>query len=82
MLGNKTGVTVGLHFAGFDAENIKPVRAQLDDIAHSLGYISRSRSHAGQGNTAAMMVAIARGELKVVRPDESEERDTQIAQSA
>jgi len=82
MPGYKTGATTGFHFAGLDAEEVNTVRAQLNTIARSFGYVSRARSQPGQGSAAALLVAIARGELKVVRPDEPEERDIQIARSA
>ena len=64
-----TGITFGFHFAGIDHEEAKAVRARLSALAGTLGYVSRRGAMAGQGNAAALILAIARGEVSIGRGD-------------
>lgn len=63
------GTTFGFHFAGIDHEEAKAVRARLSALAGTLGYVSRRGAMAGQGNAAALILAIARGDISIARGD-------------
>jgi len=67
-----TGAAVTFHFAGFKSDAARAVKAGLNDIAYQLGYISRTGPLAGRGNAAALLAAIARGEVTVIRRDPRE----------
>jgi len=67
-----TGSTFGFHFAGLDINETKAVRTRLNDVAYKLGYISRSGPLSGRGNAAALLVAIAKGEVTVIRRERSD----------
>lgn len=60
---------IGLYFRGLTKEEINQVRARLNELAAALGYIAKAGPTAGRGNAAAMLVAIAKGELIVVKPE-------------
>ena len=74
-----TGSTFGFHFAGLSLEETKSLRARLGDIAYRLGYISHRGPLSGRGNAAALLAAIADGEVVVIRRDR---QDTTPRESA
>lgn len=60
--------TLGFYFAGLSNEEANAVRQQLNEIAAGLGYVAQAGPTAGQGNAAALLIAIARGEATVSAP--------------
>lgn len=56
--------TIGLYL-GCSQEEANAIRAQLNEIAASLGYLALAGPTAGQGNAAAMLAAIAKGDVIV-----------------
>ena len=63
------GSTIGFYFAGLSKEETNAVRARLNAIAAELGYRASRGATAGQGNAAALLVAIAAGEVQVMPTD-------------
>jgi hypothetical protein len=61
------GEAIGFYFRGIDKQEVTQIRAELNRIAKELGYIAQSGPTKGQGNAAALMQAIARAEVKVVK---------------
>ena len=62
--------TLGLYFP-MPRPEANELRAELNAIARQHGYLATRGPTAGQGNAAAMLVAIATGELAVLLlPDE------------
>lgn len=59
------GEAIGFYFRGMSKEEVTAIRAELNRIALSLGYTARTGPTKGQGNAAALLVAIAQGEVKV-----------------
>jgi hypothetical protein len=59
------GEAIGFYFRQMDKQEVTQIRARLNEIAKSLGYVAQSGPTKGQGNAAALLVAIARGEIKV-----------------
>lgn len=77
-----TGATSGFHFAGLTAEETRVIRSRLNDVARTLGYISHSGPLSGRGNAAALLVAIARGEVVVMRKNQEEIRQGERTDSS
>lgn len=61
------GEAIGFYFRQMDKEEVTQIRARLNEIAKSLGYVAERGPTAGQGNAAALLVAIARGEVEVIK---------------
>ena len=62
---------LGFYFRGLDQREANALRAVLNEIAERHGYTAHAGPTAGQGNFAAMMIAIATGEVALVLlPDE------------
>ncbi len=66
------GSTYGLYFAGLSVEEIRATLARANAVAGQLGYISRTGPSSGRGNAAALLMAIANGEVTVMRKDQQE----------
>ena len=66
------GSTYGLYFAGLSVEEIQATLSRANAVAGELGYISRSGPSSGRGNAAALLVAIANGEVTVMRKDQQD----------
>jgi hypothetical protein len=64
------GTPLGFYFAGLTQEEVNQVRAQLNRIAAEFGYVAKAGPTAGQGNAAALLVAIARGKIKLVKVEQ------------
>lgn len=64
--------TRGIHFAGLDNDETAAVIERLADIAAEMGYTTRRGKLAGRGNIAALMAAIARGEIALRGGEEIE----------
>ena len=62
-----SGTAIGLYFRGMTKEDTNALRARLNEIALELGYTAKAGPTYGEGNLAAMLVAIATGELQVIR---------------
>jgi len=62
-----TGSTVSFHFAGMEWERTKVLKRRLNAIAGQLGYTSHRGPLSGRGNAAALLAAIADGEVVVMR---------------
>ncbi len=60
------GSTIGFYFAGLSQDDTNQVRARLNVLAADLGYTAKRGGTAGQGNAAALLVAIANGDVKIV----------------
>lgn len=56
-----------LYFAGLDDQEASEVFAKLETIAKDLGYTTTAGPGTGKGNIAAMLTAIAKSELKIVK---------------
>jgi hypothetical protein len=50
-----------------EKEEANAIRAKLNEIAKDLGYLAERGPTAGEGNLAALLVAIAEGECVVTR---------------
>lgn len=62
---------LGFYFRGLDQREANQLRADLNRIAEQHGYVAHSGPTVGEGNFAAMMIAIASGEVALVLlPDE------------
>lgn len=57
---------LGLYLAGMTEEGARQLRADLASIAAHHGYTSERGPTAGDGNPAALLVAIASGEIALV----------------
>ncbi len=64
-----TGAAVTFHFAGLKPDAARAIKAGLNDVAYQLGYISRTGPLSGRGSAAALLAAIASGEVTVIRQD-------------
>ena len=62
-----SGTAIGLYFRGMTKEDTNALRARLNELALELGYTAKAGPTYGKGTLAAMLVAIATGELRVVR---------------
>lgn len=62
--------TIGFYFRGLTQTEVNALRTRLNELAARHGYLAlRGATKArGEGNLAAMLVAIDAGELTVVRP--------------
>lgn len=56
-----------LYFTGLDGAEASEVFTKLETIAKDLGYVTAAGPGTGKGNIAAMLTAIARNELKIVK---------------
>lgn len=65
--GTLVGEAIGFYFRGMNKEEVTAIRAELNRIAKELGYTARTGPTKGQGNAAALLVAIARGEVTIAR---------------
>ena len=63
------GEAVGLYFRGMTKDEVNALRARLNKLAGELGYTAKSGPTAGEGNLAAMIIGIDKGEVIVVKPD-------------
>lgn len=61
------GEAIGFYFRGMNKEEVTAIRAELNRIAAQLGYVANRGPTKGQGNAAALLVAIARGEVEVIK---------------
>lgn len=57
---------LGLYLAGLTDEEARQLRADLASIAAHHGYTSERGPTAGEGNPAALLVAIASGEIALL----------------
>lgn len=55
--------TLGFYFAGLSNEEANEMRGRLNDIAARLGYTAKAGATTGEGNAAALLAAIASGEV-------------------
>ena len=63
--------TAGLYFRSLEKHQVNALRSRLNELAGSMGYLAVSGRTVGQGNLAALLVAIDAGEVAVVLlPDE------------
>ena len=60
------GHAVGFYFAGMSQDEVNALRSRLNELAAELGYVAKAGPTAGQGNAAALLVAIAKGEVGLV----------------
>lgn len=59
------GEAIGFYFRGMNKEEVTAIRAELNRLAAHLGYVAKRGPTVGQGNAAALLVAIAKGEVEV-----------------
>lgn len=59
------GATIGLYFAGLSNDEANTVRERLNALAAELGYVALAGATAGAGNAAALLVAIANGDVRL-----------------
>lgn len=59
------GESIGLYFRNLTKAEVNEVRRRLNELAAELGYTAKGGPTKGQGNAAALMVAIANGEVKL-----------------
>jgi hypothetical protein len=67
--------TLGFYFAGLSNEEANQMRGRLNDAAAHLGYTAKAGATTGQGNAAALLAAIADGDVLLSvksRPGEAE----------
>lgn len=63
------GEAIGFYFRGdITKQELNQIRAELNRIAKELGYLAKTGPTMGQGNAAALLVAIAKGEVKLTKP--------------
>ena len=65
------GTTLGLYFP-MDNDDANALRARLNRLAGELGYTARGGPTTGEGNLAALLVGIDKGEVIVVKSQASE----------
>lgn len=63
------GEAIGFYFRQMNKEEVTAIRAELNRIAKELGYTAKTGPTMGQGNAAALLVAIAKGEAFVLDED-------------
>lgn len=56
-----------LYFPGVSNEEAREAFLRLEAIAKSLGFVTTSGPDTGKGNWRKMLLAIARGELQIVK---------------
>lgn len=61
------GEAIGFYFRGMNKEEVTAIRAELNRIAKELGYLAKTGPTMGQGNAAALLVAIAKGEVELAK---------------
>ena len=57
--------TLGFYFAGISQKEANDIRAKLNEMAYKWGYVAQGGPTMGQGNAAALLVALASGELEL-----------------
>ena len=62
--------TMGLYIRGLTQPEVNALRGRLNELAAHHGYLAKRGPTTGQGNLAAMLVALDAGELAIVRNDE------------
>lgn len=67
-----SGAAIGLYFRGMSKEDVNDLRARLNERARELGYTSTRGPTAGDGNLAALLVAIDAGEVRLVKVGEDD----------
>ena len=63
------GQAIGLYFRGLDKEGVNALRARLNRLAGTFGYVAQAGPTTGEGNLAALLIAIGDGEIVLVRHD-------------
>lgn len=63
------GEAIGFYFRGLNKAEVTQIRAKLNEIAKGLGYIAKRGPTSGQGNAAALLIAIARGEITLSKQE-------------
>ena len=59
------GKAIGFYFSGLSKDEINEVRRKLNMLAAGLGYTAKGGPTKGQGNAAALLIAIAEGKIKL-----------------
>jgi hypothetical protein len=62
-------------------EEVNQVRRRLNEVAAELGYAAKRGPTKGQGNAAALLMAIASGEVNVIRDDSRTTETTECLQT-
>ena len=65
------GSTIGLYFP-IEKEEVNALRARLNARAGEFGYVARAGATAGDGNLAALLMAIDRDEIIMVKAQDPE----------
>ena len=59
--------TIGLYFRGLTQSELNALRGRLNELAASYGYLALRGPTTGQGNLAAMLVGLDKGEMAIIR---------------
>jgi hypothetical protein len=65
--------TIGLYIRG-DQESANALRARLNELAGSLGYVASAGPTAGEGNLAGLLAAIDRGDVVLIALSDDEKQ--------
>ena len=63
------GKAIGLYFRDMDQDEINALRARLNQLAGEIGFTAKAGPTTGEGNLAALLIAIGDGEIILVRRD-------------
>ena len=63
------GKAIGLYFRDMDQDEINALRARLNRLAGEFGFTAKAGPTTGEGNLAALLIAIGDGEIILVRRD-------------
>ena len=63
------GQAIGLYFRGLDKEGVNALRARLNRLAGEFGFTARAGPTTGEGNLAALLIAVGEGKAVIVPVD-------------
>jgi len=63
------GQAIGLYFRGLDKDEVNALRARLNRLAGEFGFTAKAGPTTGEGNLAALLIAIGDGEIVLVQRD-------------
>jgi hypothetical protein len=71
--------TLGFYFAGLSDEEANELRRRLNEIAAQLGYTAKAGPTTGQGNAAALLAAIVKGECEAKKTSKIQAASERLA---
>jgi hypothetical protein len=68
----RRGSTLGIYFPGLSKEQANEMRTRLNALAAEWGYLAERGETAGQGAAGRLLMALARGELRLAKGEVGE----------